>query len=125
VNCNRAVAFAPHAQRNRDVHVFDVLARSCQQGVLESKDESLPSDQRGEFADSSVSSIRVIAGSVAQLPVSGDAGTWQTGPSYQPFARDPFTTWTVAYTDVHCAGQFTKQSDPIDVDGTFTVPICG
>ena len=88
VNCNRAVAFEPHAQRNRDVHVFDVVARSCQQGVIESKDESLPGDQRGAFTDSSVSGIRVVAGTSAQLPASGDAGTWPVGRSLQPFARD-------------------------------------
>ena len=125
VNCNRAVAFAPHAQRNRDVHVFDVLSRSCQQGVIESKDESLPSDQRGDFTDTSVSSIRVIAGQAAQLPVSGDSGIWRTGLSLQPFARDSGTAWIVAYTDVRCAGQFTENSDPIDVDGSLTVPTCG
>ena len=124
VSCNRAVAFAPHAQRNRDVHVFDVLARSCQQGVIESKDESLPGDRRGQFTDSSVTSIRVVAGPAAQLEASGDAGTWKTGPSLQPFARDPRTAWVVAYTDVHCEGQFTKRSDPIAVDGAFTVPRC-
>jgi hypothetical protein len=124
VRCNRAVAFAPHAQRNRDVHVFDVLARSCQQGVIESKDESLPSGQRGEFTNSSVSSIRVIAGDGAQLPVPGDTGTWRTGRSHQPFARDRSTAWIVAYTDVHCQGRFTKPSDAIALDGTFSVPTC-
>jgi hypothetical protein len=124
VNCNRAVVFAPHAQRNRDVHVFDVLARSCQQGVLESKDESLPSDQRGDFTDTSVSSIQVIAGQAAQLPVSGDDGTWQTGQSLQPFARDSGIAWIVAYTDASCAGQFAQKSNPIDIDGAFTVPTC-
>jgi hypothetical protein len=124
VDCNRAVVFAPHEQRNRDVHVFDVLARSCQQGVLESKDESLPSDRRGSFTGSSVTSIRVIGGDAAQLPVSGDPGRWQAGPSSQPFARDAYTTWVVAYSDVHCTGQFTKRSDSIDVDGAFTVPTC-
>jgi hypothetical protein len=125
VNCNRAVAFAPHEQRNRDVHISDVVSRSCQQGVIESKDESLPSDRRGDFTDTSVSSIRVIAGPTAQLPVSGDSGTWGTGPSLQPFARDSGTAWIVAYTNASCAGQFTKRSDPIDIDGSFTVPTCG
>ena len=124
VNCNRAVAFEPHAQRNRDVHVFDVVARSCQQGVIESKDESLPSDERGNFTDSSVSGVRVIAGMGAQLPASGVAGTWPVGRSLQPFARDQGTAWIVAYTNVRCAGQFTKRSDPIDINGAFAVPAC-
>ena len=124
VNCNRAVAFEPHAQRNRDVHVFDVVARSCQQGVLESKDESLPSDQRGDFTDSSVSGVRVVAGTSAQLPATGVAGTWPVGRSRQPFARDQGTAWIVAYTDVRCVGRFTKRSDPIDIDGSFVVPTC-
>jgi len=124
VNCNRAVAFTPHAQRNRDVHVFDVLARSCQQGVIESKDESLPSDERGDFANTSVSSIRVVAGPTAQLSGSGDAGTWQTGRSLQAFARDSGTAWIVAYTKVQCAGNFAEKSDAIDIDGSFTVPKC-
>ncbi len=125
VNCNRAVAFAPHEQRNRDVHVFDVVARSCQQGVIESKDESLRSNRRGAFTNSSVSSIRVIAGQAAQLPGAGDSGTWRTGRSLQPFARDSGTAWIVAYTNVRCTGRFTKESDPIDIDGSFTVPTCG
>jgi hypothetical protein len=124
VNCNRAVAFEPHAQRNRDVHVFDVLARSCQQGVIESNDESLSSAERGAFANSSVTRIRVVAGTAAQLPASGDAGTWRVGRSLQPFLRDTGPGWTVAYTNVRCTGQFAQQSDPIDIDGAFTVPSC-
>src|SRR6201999_2123878 len=88
VNCNRAVVFAPNAQKNRDVHVYDAVAKSCQQGVIESKDDSLPTNRRGTFADSSVSSVDVVAGSRAQLPGSSDGGTWRIGSSFQPFARD-------------------------------------
>jgi hypothetical protein len=124
VKCNRAVAFVPHGQRNRDVRVVDVLAKSCQQGVIESKDESLPSRLRGDFHDSSVSSVRVIAGRGAQLPVPGDSGTWRAGRSYQAFARDASTAWVVAYTDVRCVGAFTRRSDAIAVDGTFRRPAC-
>jgi hypothetical protein len=125
VNCNRAVAFSPHAQRNRDVHVIDVVARSCQQGVIESKDESLPGNQRGVFTNSSVSSVQVIGGRAAQLPDSGDSGKWKTGRSVQPFARDAHTAWIVAYTEVRCQGDFGKRSNAIDIDGSFRVPSCG
>jgi hypothetical protein len=66
----------------------------------------------------------VVAGNTAQLPTSGDGGKWQAGRSLQAFARDSGTTWIVAYTNVRCTGRFAKQSDSIDVDGSFTKPAC-
>ena len=49
VNCNRAVSFAPHFQDNFDVHVSNVQAMACYQGIVESIDEGIPVARRGSF----------------------------------------------------------------------------
>ena len=91
VNCNRAVSFAPHAQKNYDVHVQSVVARGCSQGVIESDDEKLGKAKRGGFFDSTISGVTVISGDAAQNPAQqggGSAGAWLPGRSAAAFARD-------------------------------------
>jgi hypothetical protein len=127
VDCNRAVAFAPHAQKNYDVHVKSVMARGCSQGVIESDDEKLGKAKRGGFFDSTISDVTVVAGTDAQNPANkgGDSkGAWAPGPSTSAFARDTSAQWNVAYSDVRCTGAFTRKSDRLMLDGSMKGPIC-
>ena len=126
VDCNRAVAFAPHAQHNADVHVRAVIARGCSQGVIESEDERLGHAKRGTFDNSTVSAVAVIAGADAQNPrqAGGSEGAWRTGESLQAFARDKSASWEVSYSDVYCAGTFERAPDRIMLGGSRQVPRC-
>jgi Pectate lyase superfamily protein len=126
VDCNRAVSFSPHGQNNYDVHVSNVVALSCHQGVVEAADESLSGAKRGAFFDSTISDVEVIAGSEAQDPAPGgaSAGAWVVGPSLQSVARDPKATWAVTYRDVSCRGQFAMAANPITIGGTVQTPTC-
>ncbi|HVV37167.1 MAG TPA: hypothetical protein VHC63_11235 [Acidimicrobiales bacterium] len=127
VDCNRAVSFAPHAQRNTGVHVSGVLARGCSQGVIESDDEKLGAAKRGGFFDSTISDVTVVAGPQAQNPAKqggGSKGAWVAGPSQQAFARDESAQWSVAYTRVRCTGAFTRTSDRLMLDGSMRGPMC-
>jgi hypothetical protein len=127
VDCNRAVSFAPHAQKNYDVHVKSVVARGCSQGVIESDDEKLGKAKRGGFYDSTISDVTVTSGDAAQNPAKeggGSQGAWIPGKSTSAFARDETAKWSVAYRDVHCTGAFTRKSGRIMLDGSMTGPMC-
>jgi hypothetical protein len=127
VDCNRAVAFAPHAQRNFDVHVRHVVARGCSQGVIESDDEKLGKARRGSFSASTIGDVTVVAGTNAQNPArkgGGSKGGWARGPSTSAYARDETAKWLVAYSDVRCTGAFTRKSDRLMLDGSMRGPIC-
>jgi hypothetical protein len=127
VDCNRAVSFAPHAQKNYDVHVKSVVARGCSQGVIESDDEKIGAVKRGGFFDSTISDVTVIAGTKAQNPAKaggGSNGGWVLGQSTTAFARDQKAKWSVAYTDARCTGAFTRKSDRIMLSGSMTGPTC-
>jgi hypothetical protein len=121
--CNRAVAFAPHAQVNQNIAVTGVRALSCYQGVIESADEGLPRDRRGSFVASTIDDVDVIAGDGAQLP--SDDGGWTTGPSSQAFAHDAKATWNVQYGAHSCTGPFTRRSSRIMTAWGFERPRCG
>jgi hypothetical protein len=126
VNCNRAVSFSPHAQKNFEVHVSHVVARSCHQGVVESADENLSAAERGGFWDSTISDVSVIAGNQAQDPLQngGSAGTWKIGPSVQSFARDTKANWFVTYSNLSCKGSFSEGSNSITVGASKQTPAC-
>jgi hypothetical protein len=126
VNCNRAVSFAPHGQKNYDVHVTQVVARSCHQGVIESADESLGAAARGGFWDSTMNSVAVVGGLQAQDPVQlgGSAGAWKIGASVQSFARDAKATWDVVFSNLSCQGPFPSPANPIMIGATRQVPTC-
>lgn len=124
VNCNRAVSFAPHAQQNSDVHVSNVIARRCNQGVIESLDENLAPSQRGAFTNSSISDVQVVGGIGAQVPVAGHPGFWFIGRSTQAFARDAGATWSVVISRPTCSGAFAQGPNPINMDGTTGRPTC-
>ncbi len=126
VNCNRAVSFAPHGQKNYDVHVTHVVARGCHQGVIESIDESLGAAVRGGFWNSTISMVTVVDGPAAQDPVQlgGSAGAWKIGPSVQSFARDAKATWAVVYSNLSCRGPFASPASPIMAGATRQIPSC-
>ncbi len=71
-NCNRVVAFVPHAQTNTDVHVSHVQSVGCFAGVLESFDET-NKQSPGKFVDTTISDVTVVGGDHAQdsIPKSG------------------------------------------------------
>jgi hypothetical protein len=122
VDCNRAVSFAPHGQKNYDVHIKNVTARGCHQGVIESLDEDLGAAQRGGFWDSTLANIEVIGTPSAQNPVAGRKGVWENSPSQKAYARDKKVEWSVLYDDARCGGDFLSESDPIDLGGRFERP---
>jgi hypothetical protein len=122
--CNRAVSFAPHAQRNFDVHVSHVAARNCQQGVIQSVDESLDPSQRGAFTNTTLSDVAVVGGHGAQMPVSGRPGLWAVGSSARAFATDRGASWSVMVTRPSCRGSFGHSPDAINVGGDERAPLC-
>jgi hypothetical protein len=126
VDCNRAVSFSPHGQQNSDVHVTNVVARSCHEGIVESADESLSAAKRGSFTDSTASAVAVFGGASAQDPAQGaaSAGAWIIGPSLQSFARDAKATWTVTFSDISCRGPFSAPANPITVGTSRQTPTC-
>ncbi|MGI8777862.1 MAG: fibronectin type III domain-containing protein [Acidimicrobiales bacterium] len=125
-NCNRAVAFAPHFQVNSDVHVTNVRAAACYQGVVESIDGGIPPAKRGAFLESTVSGVSVTGGQGAQLPVLGSNGLWTSGTSSQAFARERQDTWAVTYAadSLACGGQLQWPSDPIRTTTGVFQPAC-
>ncbi|MDQ1357468.1 MAG: hypothetical protein QOG44_1841 [Acidimicrobiaceae bacterium] len=126
VNCNRAVSFAPHFQVNYDVHVSNVEATACYQGVMESIDGGIPVAQRGSFVRSSISAVTVTGGADAEVPTPGQNGLWTIGPSSQAFGRDSEASWAVTYaaSGVACGGTFQWPSDPIQTTEGVTQPVC-
>jgi hypothetical protein len=118
------VSFAPHAQRNFDVHVSHVAARNCQQGVIQSVDESLDPSQRGAFTNTTLSDVSVVGGHGAQMPVSGRPGLWAVGSSARAFATDRGASWSVMVTRPSCRGSFGHSPDAINVGGDERPPLC-
>lgn len=125
-NCNRAVSFAPHFQANYDVHVRNVRATACYQGIVEAVDRGIPVDRRGGFLNSTVSGVTVKGGTGAQVPVLDSSGLWTSGTSSQAFGRDSQDSWAVTYTagGVVCGGAFRWPSDPIRTTTGFIQPAC-
>lgn len=121
VDCNRAVSFAPHDQINRDVHVTNVVAIACYQGLNESIDEQIPITRRGAFLDSSVTTVSVSAGDDAQTPTTQG---WAYEPSYQAYGRDGRATWAVLVTGATCTHPFTQRPDRILTPAGFMRPYC-
>ena len=126
LNCNRAVAFAPHFQTNVDVHVTHVQASSCYQGVTEAIDEGIPADRRGSFINSTISDVTVTGGTHAQDPSLVQKGLWIVGTSFQAFGRESQDTWAVTYTagSVSCSGGFLWPSDPLSTTLGVVQPAC-
>jgi hypothetical protein len=126
VNCNRAVAFAPHFQTNIDVHVSHVQASSCYQGVVEAIDEGIPADRRGSFINSTISNVTVLGGTHAQDPNLDQKGLWSSGASFQAFGRESQDSWAVTYSasTVSCNGMFLWPSDALKTTVGVVQPAC-
>jgi hypothetical protein len=125
-NCNRAVAFVPHAQSNADVHVKDVVARGCADAVLESFDEKTK-QAPGKFTDSTISNVTVVSTNGAQDSKRNSDGLWAIDTSEKAFAKDGPTRrlWSVTYTgDFSCSGTFKSASDPVMTPQGFVRPKC-
>jgi hypothetical protein len=126
-NCNRAVAFAPHAQTNHDVHVTHVQASGCAQGVLESRDETNKSGE-GSFQATTIADVTVTGGDRAQDSRQGTHGLWTVAESEMAFAKDSKTrsSWSVVYTSgtFHCTGAFKRNSDQIMTTDGLQRPKC-
>jgi len=126
-NCNRAVAFEPHSQTNRDVHVAHVRSVGCAQGVLESRDESNKAAE-GSFQGSTIADVTVTSGTRAQDSLQGTHGLWVVARSEKAFAKDPKTrsSWSVVYAggQFRCSGTFKKNSDQIMTTTGLQRPTC-
>jgi hypothetical protein len=125
-NCNRAVAFVPHAQSNHDVHVTKVQAVGCADGVLESFDESNKS-LAGRFENSTISDVTVTGTDKAQDSQRKSGGLWVVDRSEKAFAKDTATrrAWSVTYTgEFHCTGTFKDASDLIMTPQGLQQPTC-
>ncbi len=126
-NCNRAVAFVPHSQTNRDVHVAHVQSVGCAEGVLESRDETNKT-AAGSFQGSTIADVTVTSGPRAQDSLHGTHGLWVVAESVKAFAKDPKTrsSWSVVYAggQFHCTGTFKKNSDQIMTTDGLQRPKC-
>lgn len=126
-DCNRVVAFVPHAQTNIDVHVSHVQSVGCFAAVLESFDET-NKQAPGKFVDSTISDVTVIGTDHAQDSIPNSDGLWKDGPSQKAFAKDGQTRhlWSVIYSGtVKCSGTFSDPSDRIMMKQGFQKPKCG
>jgi len=121
-DCNRAVAFVPHDQTNRDVHVAHVQSKGCAEGVLESH------DGRGSFQTSTIADVTVNAGPRAQDSLRGTNGLWVVGESEKAFAKDSKTrsSGSVVYASdqFRCSGSFKKNSDQVMTTDGLQRPRC-
>jgi pectate lyase-like protein len=126
LDCNRAVSFSPHSQFNYDVHVTNVQALGCAQGVVESIDENskLPP---GAFVNSTIANVSVTAGAHAQNGSSPN-GLWTVGTSDRAFAKDKSrqAAWSVVYSTgtYSCRGTFVSVSNLISTPNGLVAPVC-
>jgi hypothetical protein len=125
LNCNRAVAFSPHAQFNYDVTVTRVQAVNCAAGVVESIDAT-SGQAPGAFVNSTISGVSVTGGLGAQnAPTNGNT-LWTTGISQRAFAKDKSlqASWSVVYGTFSCQGVFLSPPQLIMSAGGLVAPVC-
>ena len=105
-NGRAALVFSPHSQKNGDVHVTGVSAKSCEQGVRIAGD--LKSSSGGNFTGATISGVTVNGGPTAQVrdPKATDPslGGWVIGHSTQCVNVDSRAHYTVKVTNVTCTG---------------------
>lgn len=77
---NRAVAFSPHSQANRNVTVRGVKAVSCNEGI------KVAGNPKGTFDNSTVTDVLVIAGDNAQIKTAS-GNEWTRGRSTAPVTQ--------------------------------------
>jgi hypothetical protein len=107
VNCNRAVALVPHAQRNGSVVVDDVRAYSCAEAVASLLDHDIEPARRGTFGTARVTEVLAVAGAEAQLPGQGDA-LWTVGASQTPVQADQQLGWAATVSGISAQGRFVR-----------------
>lgn len=122
MNCNRPVALSAHKQANRDVHISNVTAVSCNNGFVQTADRA---SGPGVFLDSTIDGISVTGGATAQVPLAGTNGSWFEGQSVRPVSVNPGSlSWSAAVTGFSCAGTFSYPSNRFLLDGVRQAPRC-
>jgi hypothetical protein len=100
-NGHSAVSFSPHDQDNNDVHVYDVTAVSCSEGVRVAGNPA--AGDGGTFANSTVTGATIVHGLFAQNP-AGSLGAWRIGPSDDCVNISSTAAYKVTMTGVSCQG---------------------
>jgi Bacterial Ig-like domain len=100
VNGHNAVNMNPHNADNGDVHITDVTANSCWQGINLADDPAFPNANFD--SPSTIDRTTVIAGNNAQHPASGDG--WTVGPSEWCVDSDVGLVYSVQITNLDCGG---------------------
>ena len=98
ISGHNAVNMNPHNAVNGDVHITDVTADSCWQGINLADDPAFPN--AGFDAASTIDRATVIAGNTAQVPVSRDG--WTAAPSEWCVDSDPDLVYSVHITNLSC-----------------------
>ena len=103
-NGRAALVLSPHSQKNGDVHISGVTAKSCEVGVRVAGD--LRSSSGGNFTGATVSGVTVNGGSTAQVrdpKVTNPAqGAWVIGRSSGCVNVDSRAHYAVKVTNVSC-----------------------
>ena len=106
-NGRAALVFSPHSQKNGDVHVTGVTAKSCEQGVRDRRGSASRRPAATSPARRSAAS-RSTAAPRAQVrdPKATDPslGGWVIGHSAQCVNVDSRAHYTVKVTNVTCTG---------------------
>jgi hypothetical protein len=100
-NGHAAVSFSPHDQNNGAVHVYDVNAVSCSEGVRVAGNPA--TGDGGRFVGATVTGATIVSGLFAQNP-TGVLGAWRIGPSDDCLSISGTAAYKVAMTGVSCQG---------------------
>ena len=100
-NGHAAVSFSPHDQNNGQVHVYDVNAVSCSEGVRVAGNPS--TGDGGTFANATVTGATIVHGLFAQNP-TGALGAWRIGASDACLSISSTAAYKVTMSGVACQG---------------------
>lgn len=100
-NGHAAVSFSPHDQDNGQVHVYDVNAVSCSEGVRVAGNPG--TGDGGTFANATVTGATIVSGLFAQNP-TGALGAWRIGASDDCLNISSTAAYKVTMSGISCQG---------------------
>jgi hypothetical protein len=100
-NGHAAVSFSPHDQNNGQVHIYDVNAVSCSEGVRVAGNPS--TGDGGKFANATVTGATIVHGLFAQNP-TGALGAWRIGASEDCLSISSTAAYKVGMSGISCQG---------------------
>jgi len=100
-NGHAAVSFSPHDQNNGQVHVYDVNAVSCSEGVRVAGNPG--TGDGGTFANATVTGATIVSGLFAQNP-TGALGAWRIGASDDCLNISSTAAYKVTMSGISCQG---------------------